>query len=67
MSLFIFKLAHFAGLVKTAADFLSKLEFKDTEKIRSQNPGTHSNNTLRCDNVFFTQADNDNESDKHNL
>ena len=31
---FIFKIAHIAGSVNTAADFLSRLELKGTEKVR---------------------------------
>ena len=31
---FTFKIAHIAGSVNTAADFLSRLELKVTEKIR---------------------------------
>ena len=40
-----FKIAHIAGPVNTAADFLSRLVLKVTEKIRPQNQGRYLHNT----------------------
>ena len=71
---FNFKIAHIAGSVNTAADFLSRLEFKVTEKIRLKirediqttpiEVTTSSSNVADEEQFFFTQADNANESEK---
>ena len=50
---FNFKIAHIAGSVNTAADFLSRLELKVTEKDTSQNQGRYPNNTYRGDHLFL--------------
>ena len=42
---FNFEIAHIAGSVNTAADFLSRLELKVTERIRSQDQGRCTNST----------------------
>ena len=67
----IFKIAHIAGSVNTAADFLSRIELKVTEKIRlklREDIHTIPNEvtTSSCDvadeeQFFFTQADNNDE------
>ena len=74
---FIFKIAHIAGSVNTAADFLSRLELKVTEKIRlkirqdiQKTPievTTSSSDVADEKQVFFTQTDNDNESEEQTL
>ena len=65
---FNFKIAHIAGSVNTAADFLSRLELKDTEKIRLEireyiqtttiEVTTSSSDVADKDQIFFTQSDN---------
>ena len=74
---FNFKKAHLAGSVNTAADFLSRLELKVTEKIRLKirediqatpiEVTTSSSDVADEEQVFFTQTDNDNESEEQTL
>ena len=74
---FNFKIAHDAGSVKTATDFLSRLEHKVTEKIRlkirEDIQTTLLEVTTSCSDVadeeqfFFTQADNNDESEEQTL
>ena len=74
---FNFKIAHFAGSVNTAADFLSRLELKVTEKIRLKirediqttpiEVTTSFSDVADEEQVFFTQTDNDNESEEQTL
>ena len=71
---FNFKIAHIAGSVNTAADFLSRLELKVTEKIRLKtrediqttpiDVTTSSSEVADEKQVFFTQTDYDNESEE---
>ena len=74
---FNFKIAHIPGLVNTAADFLSRLELKVTEKIRLKiredvqttpiEVTTSSSDVVDEEQVFFTQTDNDNEPEEQTL
>ena len=74
---FNFKIAHIAGSVNTAADFLCRLELKVTEKIRLKirediqttpiEVTTSSSDVADEEQVFFTQTDNDNESEEQTL
>ena len=74
---FNFKIAHIAGSVKTAADFLFRLELKITEKIRLRiredfqttpiEVTTASSNVADEKQFFFTQADNNDESEEQTL
>ena len=74
---FNFKIAHIAGSVNTAADFLSRLELKATEKIRlkiredihttSIEVTTSSSDVADEEQFFFTHADNSNESEEQTL
>ena len=74
---FNFKIAHIAGSVNTAADFLSRLELKVTENIRLKireviqttpiEVTTSSSDVADEEQLFFTQTDNDNESEESNL
>ena len=74
---FNLKIAHIAGSVNTAADFLSRLEPKVTEKIRLKirediqttpiEVTTSSSDVADEEQVFFTQTDNDNESEEQTL
>ena len=74
---FNFILAHIAGSVNTAADFLSRLELKGTEKIclkiREDIHTTPIEVTMSSSDVadeeqiFFTQTDNHNESEEQTL
>ena len=74
---FNFKKTHIAGSVNTAADFLSRLELKVTEKIRLKirediqttpiEVNTSSSDVADEEQVFFTQTDNNNESEKQTL
>ena len=74
---FNFKIAHIAGWVNTAADFLSWLELKVTEKIRlyirennQTTPiqvTTSSSDAGDEEQFFFTQANKDNESEEQTL
>ena len=71
---FNFKIAHFAGSVNTAADFLSRLELKFTEKIRlkiredihttSVEVTTSSSDVADEEQIFFTHADDGKESEE---
>ena len=68
---FNFKRAHIAGSTNTAADFLSRLELKVTEKIHLKNPevvrtkpievSTSSSDVADEEQFFFMQADGHNE------
>ena len=70
---FNFKIAHIAGSVNTAADFLSRLELKVTEKIRLKirediqttptEVTTSSSDVADEEQFFFTHADDSNESE----
>ena len=74
---FNFKKAHNAGSVNTAADFLSRLELKVTEKIRLKvrqdiqattiEVTTSSSDVADEEQFFFTQADNKDESEEKKL
>ena len=74
---FNFKLAHIAGSVNTAADFLSRLELKVTEriclKIREDiqttpiEVTTSSSDVADEEQAFFTHADNGHESEQQTL
>ena len=74
---FDFKIAHIAGSVNTAADFLSRLELKVTKKILLKirediqttpiEVTTSSSDVADEEQVFFTQTDNDNESEEQTL
>ena len=74
---FNFKIAQIAGSTNTAADFLSRLELKVTEKIRLKiqqdiqttpiEVTTSSSDVADEEQVFFTQTDNDNESEERTL
>ena len=74
---FNFEIAHIAGSVNTAADFLSSLELKVMEKIRLKilediqpTPNevtTSSSDVAEEEQFFFTQADKNDESDKQTL
>ena len=74
---FNFKIAHIAGSINTAADFLSRLELKVTEKIRLKirediqttpiEVTTSSSDVADEEQVFFTQTDNGNESEEQTL
>ena len=74
---FNFTIAHFAGSVKTAADFLSRLELKVTEKIRLKiredihttpiEVTTSSSDVADEQQLFFTHADDGKESEEQTL
>ena len=74
---FNFKIAQIAGSVNTAADFLSRLEHKVTEKIglkiREDNHSTpievntSSSDVADEEQIFFTHANNNNESEEQIL
>ena len=74
---FDFKKAHIAGSVNTAADFLSRLELKVTEKIRLKireaihltpiEVTTSSSDVADEEQFFFTHADDINESEEQTL
>ena len=74
---FNFKIAHIAGSVNNAADFLSRLELKVTEKIRLKiwediqttpiEVTTSSSDVADEEQFFFTQADNNDESEQQIL
>ena len=74
---FNFKIAHIAGSVNTAVDFLSRLELKVTEKIRLKiredlkttpiEVTTSSSDVADEEQFFFTQADNKDESEEQTL
>ena len=74
---FNFKKAHIAGSVNTAADFLSRLELKETEKIRLKlrediqitliEVTTSSSDVADEEQFLFTHADKNNESEEQTL
>ena len=75
---FSFKIAHIAGSVNTAADFLSRLELKVTEKIRLkiredihttpiEVTTSSSSDVADEEQFFFTHRDYSNESKKQTL
>ena len=74
---FNFKIAHIAGSVNTAADFISRLELKTTEKIRLKirediqtthiEVTTSSSDVADEEQFFFTHADDTNESEEQTL
>ena len=74
---FNFKKAHIAGSVNTAADFLSRLELKVTEKIRLKiredvqttpiEVSTSSSDVADKEKFFFTQPDSQDETEKQVL
>ena len=74
---FNFKIAHIAGSVNTAADFLSRHELKVTEKIRIKlredihttpiEVTTTSSDVADEDQFFFTDADDTYESEEQTL
>ena len=74
---FNFKIAHIAGSVNTAADFLSRLEPKVTEKIRLKirehihttpiEVTTSSSDVADEEQIFFTHADDSKESETQTL
>ena len=74
---FNFKIAHIAGSVNTAADFLSRLELKVTEKKRLKiredvhttpiEVTTSSSDVADEEQFFFAYADDTNESEEQTL
>ena len=74
---FNFKIAHIAGSVNNAADFLSRLELKVTEKIRLKirediqttpiEVTTSSSDVADEEQFFFTHANDSNESEEQTL
>ena len=74
---FNIKIAHIAGSVNTAADFFSKFELKVTEKIRLKiredfrtthiEVTTSSSDVAAEEQVFFTQANKNDESEEQTL
>ena len=74
---FNFKIAHIAGSVNNAADFLSRLELKVTEKIRLKiredihttpiEVTTSSSDVSDEEQIFFTSADDIKESEEQTL
>ena len=72
-----FKIAHIAGSVNTAADFISRLEMKVTEKIHLKirkdvqttpiEVSTSSSDVADEEQFFFTQSDGQNESEEQIL
>ena len=74
---FNFKIAHIAASVNTAADFLSRVEPKITEKIRLKirediqttpiEVTTSSSDVADEEQIFITQADKNDESDDQNV
>ena len=74
---FNFKIAHIAGSVNTAADFLSRLELKVTEKIRLKirediqttpiEVTSSSSDVADEEQFFFRQADKNDESKEQTL
>ena len=74
---FNFKIAHIAGSVNTAADFLSRLELKVAEKIRLKiredihttpiEVTTSSSDVADEEQIFFTHADDGKESEEQTL
>ena len=74
---FNFKISHIAGSVNTAADFLSRLELKVTEKIRLKiredihttpiEVTTSSSDVADEEQIFFAHADDAKESEEQSL
>ena len=74
---FDFKIAHIAGSVNTAADFLSRLELKVTEKIHLKiredfqttpiGVSTSSPDVADEEQFFFTQPDSQDETEEQIL
>ena len=74
---FNFKIAHIAGSVNTAADFLSRLELKVTEKIRLKiredihttpiEVTTFCSDVADEEQIFFTHADDGKKSEEQTL
>ena len=74
---FNFKKAHIAGSVKQAADFLSRLEPKVTQKIRLKigadlqttpiEVTTYSSDVAKEEQFFFTQADKNDKSEEQTI
>ena len=74
---FNFKIAHIAGSVNTAADFLSRLELKVTEKIHLKiredvqttpiGVSTSSSDVADEEQIFFTQPDSQDETEEQTL
>ena len=74
---FNFKIAHTAGSVYTAADFLSQLEFKVTERIRLKiredvqttpiEVTTSFSDVADEEQSFFTQTDSEDETEEQTL
>ena len=74
---FNFKIAHIAGSVNTAADFISRLELKVTEKIHLKirddiqttpiEVTTSSSDVADEEQFFFPQADNYDEPEEQTL
>ena len=74
---FNFKIAHIAGSVNTAADFLTRLELKVTEKIHLKiwevvpttpiEVTTSSSDVADEEQFFFTQTDSQDETEKQIL
>ena len=74
---FNFKIAHTAGSVNTAADFLSRLEIKVTEKIRLKikedihtthiEVTTSFSDVADEEQIFFTHAEDGKESEEQTL
>ena len=74
---FNFKIAHIAGLVNTAADFLSRLELKVTERIRLKiredvqtttiEVTTSSSDVADEEQFFFAQTDGEAETEEQTL
>ena len=74
---FNFKIAHIAGSINTAVDFLSRLELKVTEKIRLKiredvqttpiEVSTSSSDVADEEQFFFTQADDPDETEEQIL
>ena len=74
---FNFKIAHIAGLVNTAADFLSRLELRVTERIRLKmredvkttpiEVTTSSSDVADEEQFFFTHTDDQDETEEQIL
>ena len=74
---FNFTIAHVAGSVNTAGDFLSRLELKVTEKIHLKNRedvqttpievSTSSSDVADEEQFFFTQTDSQDETEEQKL
>ena len=74
---FNFKIAHIAGSVNTAADFISRLELKVTERIRLKiredvqttpiEVTTSSSDVADEEQFFFTHTDDQDETEEQIL